>query len=721
MKKKKRIPQQVNTVAEPEEVTFTLEDIMREFGSAPAQTPPPTHNATPAQPPEPVAPPKPAEQPKPAVQSKPAASVPPTVPQPPISVSAAPESRPPQRPHRPEAKKVPVQAPKAPRPRQAPPAPAKSAPSASPRPEAPRHSKHTAPPPVAAKRSPAPPVPQPRKQAAKKPPAKKPCPAPQPAPTPEQLRKACSRQLGTSRLRLPLCAVLSVLLLALLVYQEYRLNWIPFLANSRTVGTLSVVLWTLCVLLAYNVLVKGFEQLFRLQIGLETLCAVSTVLVAIDAVTALKTAQLPYCAVSALGLTFALWGLSDGYLGNLHTLRMVQSAEEPKAIEQIPAAWNDKSGLFRSECNLGNFMRQLQQPDLTSKAMRIYSPIVLLLSLAISIYLSVTGKLPFVRAWMILLLGSTPLCGFLSYTRPFALLAKRLTKCGGAICGWAGSKIFSGRHILVLRDADVFPSGSISMNGVKLYSGYSMERVISYAAAVTAACESTLAPIFERYRAEQNCRRYSVGMYRYYEVGGVGAEVLDDVVLIGSLRFMNSMGVHMDAGMNVKQAVYLSINGELACVFAMKYKPSASVGSGLSAIARNTHLNAVLATRDFLITPDYLRYKYNVPADSFVYPSVKERLRLSEQDLSGQGTQGALLLKDNFSAFAHTVCGGRSLRTCVLIGTVVDLMAGAVGLILMLLLLFLDAIATASAFNLTLFLLVWTLPGLLLSRSTRRV
>lgn len=692
---------------------------MREFGSATAQTPPNAHDAAPAEQPEPI------EQSKPVTQPKQAATIPPKVPQPPTSAPSSPESRPPQRTYPPARamKEVPEQVPKAPpHPRPAASTPARPAPSAAQDLEAPRRFKQAAPAPATPRQSPVPatPAPKPRKQAAKKPPAQKKRPAPPSALTPEQLRQACNRQLGTSRLRLPLCAVLSVLLLLLVVYQEYQFNWIPFLSNSRIVGTLSVALWALCVLLAYNVLIKGFEQLFRLQISLETLCAVSTVLVAIDTITALKAAQMPYCAVSALGLTFALWGLSDGYLGNLHTLRMVQSAEDPKAIEQILEAWNGKSGLFRSECNLNSFMQQLQQPDLTSKAMRFYSPVVLLLSLGISIYFSATGKLPFVRTWMILLLGSTPLCGFLSYSRPFALLSKRLTKCGGAICGWAGSKIFSGRHILILHDADVFPSGSISMNGVKLYGGYSMERVISYAAAVTAACESTLAPIFERYRAEQNCRHYSVGMYRYYEVGGVGAEVLDDVVLIGSLRFMNSMGVHMDGGMKVRQAVYLSINGELACVFAMKYKPSASVGSGLSAIARNSHLDAVLATRDFLVTPEYLRYKYNVPADSFIYPSVKERLRLSEQDLSGRGTQGALLLKDNFSAFAHTVCGGRSLRSCVLVGTVVDLIAGSAGFILMLLLLFLDAIVTASVVNLTLFLLVWTLPGLLLSRSTRR-
>lgn len=740
MKRNKRSPEQVNSVVPPEPVveeSFTLEDILREFGTKPAPSQP-----SPAPVPAPAAQAVETEKPSSApVRKSPRQTPPPPVEPPPESkpdeidlwLESVPKPRPlhpkpsPEPPAQsaPERKAPPTLKPATPPPIPEPAVPKPAVRPATQAPPKPTASRASAPTPVqprTAAPKPTPPAkavePQVKKNRKKAtPPAQKPKPA---SPPPEQLRRDCAKKLGTSRLRLALCMLLTLVQLCLVIYQEYQFNWIPVLSNLRTVVTVSIILWAICVLLSYDVLVKGFEQLFRLHIGLETLCAIATVLVAIDAVNSLQQEQMPYCAISALGLTFALWGLSDNYLGRLHTLRIVQTAEDPKAVREVSDAWNGKSGLFRSQGNTEQFMEQLEQPDLTTRAMRFYAPAALVLSLGVSAFFSANGNLPFVRAWMILLLGATPLCGFLSYSRPFSLLARRLSKCGGAICGWAGVKIFSGRHILLLHDEDVFPIANISLNGVKLYGGYPMERVISYAAAVTSACGSTLAPIFEEYRAQQNCRHYPVGLYRYYEVGGVGAEVMDDVVLMGSLRFMNSMGVHMDAGMKVKQAVYLSINGELACVFAMKYKPSPSAASGLSAIVRNGHFDTVLATRDFLVTPDYLRYKYGIPADNFIYPSVKERLRLSEQDLTDHGEQGALLLKDSFAAFAHTVCGGRTLRTCVQIGTAVDLVAGIAGLVLMILLLWLDAMATASVFNLALFLLAWALPGLLLSRWTRR-
>lgn len=545
-------------------------------------------------------------------------------------------------------------------------------------------------------------------------------PEPPDAPlAPEELCADCMQRLGASRLRLVFCGILAVLSVLLVVYQEYQLTWIPFLNGAAVIGGISLALWALCAVLAFDVLAVGVRQIVTLHFRLEALLTVAAVLTAADGVLALREGRFPYCAVSTLELTFGLWGLSDGLLGSVHTLRVVQAADQPKAVVEAPEAWNGQNGLFRGIGDKRQFMESYQENDLMTRAAQIYAPVMLVLSLAAAIYCSSGGEQSFVRIWMVLLYGATPLCGFISYARPFCLLANQLAKAGGALCGWAGAKIFGGRHTVLLRDEDVFPRANVSPNGIKLYGRHSIDRVAAYAAAVTDACGSTLAPLFEELRAAQNCRHYSVRKYRYYE-GGIGAEMMDDVVLMGSLRFMNSMGVHMDAGMKVKQAVYLSINGELAGVFAMKYAASSSVGSGLAALVHSGNFDTVLAARDFLVTPEYLHHKYGIPEDSVIYPQVKERLRLSEQDLTKTGRQGAILTKDSFVAFAKTVSGGRALRTSVQAGTVLALLSGGIGFLLMLLLVYLGAINTASVFNVTLFLLVWALPGLLLSRWTKR-
>ena len=82
---------------------------------------------------------------------------------------------------------------------------------------------------------------------------------------------------------------------------------------------------------------------------------------------------------------------------------------------------------------------------------------------------------------------------------------------------------------------------------------------------------------------------YTVVMRREYLGSG-------DVVLLGSLRFMQLMGVYMHEGTKVKIAVYLSINGEMCAVFALNYAPSGKVRRGLRQIVGAGGLTPVFAT-----------------------------------------------------------------------------------------------------------------------------
>ena len=50
--------------------------------------------------------------------------------------------------------------------------------------------------------------------------------------------------------------------------------------------------------------------------------------------------------------------------------------------------------------------------------------------------------------------------------------------------------------------------------------------------------------LFDRLLQAQFGRRCRADAYRCYDGGGIGAQIGQDVVLVGSLPFMRSMGVH---------------------------------------------------------------------------------------------------------------------------------------------------------------------------------
>ena len=206
---------------------------------------------------------------------------------------------------------------------------------------------------------------------------------------------------------------------------------------------------------------------------------------------------------------------------------------------------------------------------------------------------------------------------------------------------------------------------------------------------------------------EQYGKRVALTSFRIYDDDGIGAEIQNDSVLVGSLPFMRSMGVHMPDGTRVRQAVYLSVNGELAGIFALKYKPNLSTRAGLLDVLSNRSFKVVLATRDFLITPELLAAKYELPTETILYPVFSERIRLSERDPSEKNEQGALIARNTFGAFASTAAAGRTLRITTLLDTVLGLSAGLIGVTVCAALLLWDAAQTATPLHLVSFQLLW--------------
>ena len=212
----------------------------------------------------------------------------------------------------------------------------------------------------------------------------------------------------------------------------------------------------------------------------------------------------------------------------------------------------------------------------------------------------------------------------------------------------------------------------------------------------------------------QNGRHYGVDTFRRYEGGGLGAEIRGDVILMGSLGFMKLMRVHMPEGARVKQAVYLSVNGELAAVFALSYAPATNVKACLQALARCTGLTPILATRDFMITPQFLKHRYKLSPDRIEFPTVEERARLSSPDAVQEPRQGALLARTGFSCFSMAVAGARAARSAAIAAIAVTYAASVMGLLVLFFLTFIGSTLAVSAWNL------WLIPELLITSMTAK-
>ena len=319
----------------------------------------------------------------------------------------------------------------------------------------------------------------------------------------------------------------------------------------------------------------------------------------------------------------------------------------------------------------------------------------------------------FLWAWTAMLLAGFPVGALIAYPKPFSMFARRLSRSGAAVAGWQGARNLGGECAVAIEDADLFPPENVTLNGMKIYSDRYVPQIIGYAAAVVETAGSGLVPLFQQIRKNQNGRHYTVDTFRRYEGGGLGATIRGDVVLMGSIAFMKLMRVRVPEGTRLKQAVYLSVNGELTAVFALNYAPAESVRAGLSAVLRAGSLVPVLATRDFMITPQFLKQRYKIPPEHIEFPIVEERAALSEPGAVRAGKQGALMARSSFASFAGSVVAARGLRGTAIIAMIVALAGSVLGTALMFFLTFLGSSFSASCWNLFLYTVLWLLPGLL--------
>ena len=259
------------------------------------------------------------------------------------------------------------------------------------------------------------------------------------------------------------------------------------------------------------------------------------------------------------------------------------------------------------------------------------------------------------------------------------------------------------------------------MNGVKFFSSRPTDEIVAYATALIVAEGSGLAPLFSQVLESRNGWHYEPQELRSYEGGGIGGVVNKEPVLVGPLSFLKDMGVDVPGGIQVSQAVCVAIDGELCGVFAISYEKTNSTAAGLTTLTGYRGLNPVMADSEFMLTENFIRYKFAIKSKRLLFPGHEERAPLMEKTPAEDAVAAVLTTREGLAPFAYGVTGARALRTASNLGVIIHMVGGGLGLALMILLLVLGALQLLTPVNMFLYQLVWIIPGLLITEWTRAV
>lgn len=553
-------------------------------------------------------------------------------------------------------------------------------------------------------------------------------PGPPPEPEPEEpsigpeepLELSAKRALKNWRLlrrSLPAAAVVCLLLLAPQAAEAAGYT-VPLWTGDAKVQTAVSAggLLLLCVL-CRGVFVRGVSRLLRKYFTGELLLSVSALAALLDCAAVIwmpgRSAAPLYALPACVGLFFGQWGVSQREKARYDGFRTAAlDAAPPYLVTDLDV------GACKQPGSVPGFWTDAEKPSRAEVWQAALLPVIFVASVVFAVLGSVgqNRSADFLLNWSAILAASAAWMLPLTDALPAARLAKRLQKAGCAVAGCAGAERISRKKSMVVTDQDLFPPGTVSLNGVKLF-GEELPRAVSYAAALARASGCGLRRLFDNLLVSEGGTAETAEDFSFYQEGGFSAAIRGESVLLGTASFMRKMDVRLPSGLNLRTGVFLSVDGQLSAVFAVKYKPSDNVDWALRLLRRNK-IHPILASRDPNVNPGLLKRKFAAKV-KVEYPSLSDRLAFSEQE-TAHGRPRALLLREGLAPYAETVAGSRRLCGAVRAGTALALLASVSGSLLSFYLTGLGSYTLMEPLRLLAFSLLWTAPVFLLDQLAGR-
>ena len=546
------------------------------------------------------------------------------------------------------------------------------------------------------------------------PPEPEPEPDPEPiGPEPELFREAAEHRTAYRRCRrlLPAAAVVSLVPTLLLALERFGIAVPGWSGDPRRQTYVLLACLAVTALLCRHVFFKGARLLVRGRCTGELLIALSALVSAADCVCCLmenqRTETLPYASVSCLALTFALWGCQRESGGMYDTFRSASLDDDPPYL-----VTDTPQGACKQRGDVPGFYTAAIRDNGAVLWQTAFLPLVLAASMVFA-GLSSQGQKrvdDFFLNWSAILAAGASFALPLGWGLAYGNLARHLQKAGCAVAGWFGAERISRRKKMILTDADLFPPGTMQLGGVKVF-GEVLSVALSYAASMARAAGSGLERLFDELLRAELGSYEEVSGFAFYEEGGWSATIRGESILMGTASFMRKMDVRLPGDINLKTGLFLSVDHHLIAVFAIKYNASENVDFALRMMTRS-RVCPILASRDPNIVPELLRRKFHKGV-KVEFPDLTTRVALSEAELD-RGLPRALIFREGLLPYAEAVVGSRRMCKAVRRSTVFSLLGSAAGTLLTFYLVFLQQYALLTPLALELFLLLWTLPVLLM-------
>lgn len=550
---------------------------------------------------------------------------------------------------------------------------------------------------------------------------RKPRPQPEVPPDvpPAQLASELHQGLSAIKGKAIGAALVTALLLVLSLVESGLLLFLDGVFPEELFLPISMAAFVVAAILCVDVLKDGLVQLTHGAPDGDTLALFAALFALADGISLLafdlRENTLPFFAPCALVLTFHLIGHYCTRSARYRACRVASSVGQPYMVTQDPNILNNQPA-FRKWIGIPRgFGSQVRTQSEGEFRFQRLTPVLLVACILLSLVTTVAHHQPELVFWSLsaLFCAAATLGVFLTFSLPARILGRKLNKAGATLAGWPGAAAGKGCKGAILQDYDIYPPGSITLMTARPFGNWNMERMTSYAASVVRASGSGLAYLFDRTMRNERGTYLQVEKLIMQENGIIGV-VQGQQVLVGNSDFMTRQGITLPQGVRAKDAVFCVLAREVIGMFVLSYNMHPSILPGLRTLFAH-RLNPILAVRDFNLNPQRLRLRGRLPVDQLSFPDLQRRVTLTGPNQVHSNQLVAVLTKEGLAPFAQAVAGAKRIRRAHRLAAWFVNVSAVVGVFLTATLSSAAALSSMCAWNLSLFLLLWLVPVLLIS------
>lgn len=271
-------------------------------------------------------------------------------------------------------------------------------------------------------------------------------------------------------------------------------------------------------------------------------------------------------------------------------------------------AYQRKTGFFR------NFLRNSYEPDPSEQASQSMAPLLFLGTLvlcAISLVLTRSASAA-ITALAAAACVSAPITSMLCVNMPISRLSALARRCGTMLVGNPAVEYFCNTNALMTDAKELFPKGTVILNGIKTFGGQRIDEAIMDASAVMCTLGGPLSDLFEQIIQNRRDILPKAENITYEDERGVTGWVSGRRTLVGTRQLLEQHGLTPPSRdyenkylLGGKKVVYLASQGELVAMFVISYNSDKRRALELRRMEQNG-ISLILRTTDPNMTPEFV-------------------------------------------------------------------------------------------------------------------